>query len=183
MPDECPFCKTPLVEDSKFCHACGAPLTGQQPQIVGKSKVAAIRASMLLACIAWVLGWLGTLADAEAMTGLGGISTILGLVMIFIGLAARYRRAVLVGIVHCAMFGLLVALIGVTGWSPSEAQYPFLWIGAVYVGTIIPLSVHAWRGAPPTHHPFECRKCGYLLYGLTEPRCPECGTPFEPPKR
>ena len=25
-----------------------------------------------------------------------------------------------------------------------------------------------------------CRKCGYLLIGLPEPRCPECGTPFTP---
>lgn len=24
-----------------------------------------------------------------------------------------------------------------------------------------------------------CRKCGYLLIGLTSPRCPECGMPFE----
>ncbi len=27
-----------------------------------------------------------------------------------------------------------------------------------------------------------CRKCGYLLHGLTEPRCPECGTAFDPGK-
>ena len=26
----------------------------------------------------------------------------------------------------------------------------------------------------------RCRECGYLLLGLTEPRCPECGTPFDP---
>jgi len=25
-----------------------------------------------------------------------------------------------------------------------------------------------------------CQKCGYLLLGLVEPRCPECGTPFDP---
>ena len=24
-----------------------------------------------------------------------------------------------------------------------------------------------------------CVKCGYNLHGLTEPRCPECGTPFD----
>jgi len=23
-----------------------------------------------------------------------------------------------------------------------------------------------------------CVRCGYLLHGLSEPRCPECGTPF-----
>lgn len=26
----------------------------------------------------------------------------------------------------------------------------------------------------------QCSKCSYLLTGLTEPRCPECGTPFDP---
>ena len=25
-----------------------------------------------------------------------------------------------------------------------------------------------------------CKQCGYWLIGLTEPRCPECGTPFDP---
>ena len=25
-----------------------------------------------------------------------------------------------------------------------------------------------------------CRECGYLLTGLREPRCPECGTAFDP---
>ncbi len=24
----------------------------------------------------------------------------------------------------------------------------------------------------------RCVKCGYDLWGLTEPRCPECGMPF-----
>ena len=26
----------------------------------------------------------------------------------------------------------------------------------------------------------RCTKCGYSLKGLTEPRCPECGEPFNP---
>jgi len=28
--------------------------------------------------------------------------------------------------------------------------------------------------------PTQCRKCGYLLKGLTVNRCPECGTEFDP---
>ncbi len=28
----------------------------------------------------------------------------------------------------------------------------------------------------------HCRECGYLLIGLPEPRCPECGTPFDSDK-
>lgn len=26
----------------------------------------------------------------------------------------------------------------------------------------------------------QCTTCGYSLRGLPEPRCPECGTPFDP---
>lgn len=27
-----------------------------------------------------------------------------------------------------------------------------------------------------------CEQCGYVLHGLREPICPECGTPFDPSK-
>jgi len=30
---------------------------------------------------------------------------------------------------------------------------------------------------------FTCRQCGYSLEKLTEPRCPECGSPFDPAER
>ncbi|MCZ6817039.1 MAG: hypothetical protein O7F76_10160 [Planctomycetota bacterium] len=30
---------------------------------------------------------------------------------------------------------------------------------------------------------FGCRRCGYDLQGQTEPRCPECGTQFDPDER
>ena len=33
---------------------------------------------------------------------------------------------------------------------------------------------------PKQRNPWICVQCGYLLRGLTEPRCPECGTPFDP---
>lgn len=32
----------------------------------------------------------------------------------------------------------------------------------------------------PVHEPGHCRVCQYDLRGLPEPRCPECGTPFDP---
>jgi hypothetical protein len=33
---------------------------------------------------------------------------------------------------------------------------------------------------PRRIRPGHCPACGYELRGLTEPRCPECGTPFDP---
>ncbi len=44
-------------------------------------------------------------------------------------------------------------------------------------------SILRWRiihpRAPEVLH-LRCERCGYNLTGLTEPRCPECGTPFDP---
>ena len=34
-------------------------------------------------------------------------------------------------------------------------------------------------GGAERHDPLHCGKCGYNLTGLTEPRCPECGEPFD----
>ena len=41
------------------------------------------------------------------------------------------------------------------------------------VGWVL-VSIAAFRGDGET----RCRKCGYILKGLSEPRCPECGTPI-----
>jgi hypothetical protein len=35
-------------------------------------------------------------------------------------------------------------------------------------------------GEWPTQYGHRCVRCDYLLVKLTEPRCPECGLPFDP---
>ncbi len=50
--------------------------------------------------------------------------------------------------------------------------------GAVLVlfllGLIVFLRFHRHKRGPG-----HCRSCGYSLHGLDNPRCPECGAPFE----
>ena len=41
-------------------------------------------------------------------------------------------------------------------------------------GIVLAALVYAWRHGERDQHT-RCGKCGYLLKGLTEPRCPECG--------
>ncbi len=67
----------------------------------------------------------------------------------------------------------------VRNW-PSEARLtlPF-WIPSVFFGSSV------WWLSGPVHRRRKrkklglCVKCGYNLRGLTEPRCPECNTPFD----
>jgi hypothetical protein len=51
---------------------------------------------------------------------------------------------------------------------------PILCVAFVIVVTFGLVSV------PQRADPSHCGECGYDLHGLREPRCPECGTPFDP---
>lgn len=70
----------------------------------------------------------------------------------------------------------------------SGIHHEFHW--AVWIPLWIPtllFSLVAWRSFLPIWNRRKRRKlglcfnCGYNLRALTEPRCPECGTPFEKP--
>ncbi len=67
--------------------------------------------------------------------------------------------------------GLPLALVGMAfrNFRAIPLVYPF---AAIALPTML-----VWRFVPkfPRGH---CRRCGYNLTGLTEARCPECGTGF-----
>ncbi len=42
----------------------------------------------------------------------------------------------------------------------------------------VPVAIYAlltWRFGPRPDDETRCRRCRYILRGITEPRCPECG--------
>lgn len=78
---------------------------------------------------------------------------------------------------------------GGCGWAAShglnwEALIPILalaWTVAL-CGLTATLLASIWNDAARTHRRTvagQCLGCGYLLHGLPEPRCPECGRPVE----
>jgi hypothetical protein len=49
------------------------------------------------------------------------------------------------------------------------------------IAAIATLGVYTWLtryDSIAADGEFHCRKCGYVLRGLSEPRCPECGEPI-----
>ena len=115
----------------------------------------------------------------------------------FVGLVAiglplrRYRVAVLVPFTAAAFAFGTWSLI----WLPrmiDERAPGFSWT-SIAMGLGAPLAMCSivpsllLTGATfvrnrywPVHEPGHCRVCQYDLRGLPEPRCPECGTPFDP---
>ena len=53
----------------------------------------------------------------------------------------------------------------------------FVWLGsvpAVFVLAVYGVLTLRW-GPKASDNETRCRKCDYILRGITEPRCPECG--------
>lgn len=59
------------------------------------------------------------------------------------------------------------------GWFSGLGVAAFLFCAAAGVGAYA-LLTH-WFGTRREDDETRCRKCGYILRGITEPRCPECG--------
>lgn len=57
-------------------------------------------------------------------------------------------------------------------YSPSESQIamPTVFSIAAMLGWVLLVVLHKRRESET-----RCRRCGYILRGLSEPRCPECG--------
>lgn len=108
---------------------------------------------------------------------------VLALMAIATLISARrvgYPRGLWVGAAHLGICLLFFGLVNLLGWAPRDAEAPFRCMGAAYVLLMVPVSWYAWIDVPSGFGPGECQGCGYALYGLTEPRCPECGRTFSP---
>jgi hypothetical protein len=184
MADACPICSTPLAADSRFCHKCGVPLTGEAPTTRDRSKWA--RVARLLAVATWLACVVACIlipaVDIESIVATGPIIAALGVVTGVMARKNRLSRTSLIGFVHAGFCLFIFLLIVTLRWGPPQARHPVLIIGGLYTLACIPLTIWAWFEPSKERSPWVCAGCGYLLRGLTEPRCPECGTAFDPQK-
>ena len=81
------------------------------------------------------------------------------------------------------LFCLLFVATKYWGLTPPGVAFMVIWLGAVLVIFVIPpvvgvavYSILARRYGPQAWDgETRCRKCGYILRGIREPRCSECG--------
>lgn len=95
-------------------------------------------------------------------------------------------RTILLGLAYYVLFPLaILCLLGLDELLASFALTqtliaPPLVIGPVaFIAFLVVHTILAYRLVPVADdgEP-RCRKCGYILRGLREPRCPECGEPI-----
>jgi ribosomal protein L40E len=175
MAQVCPRCQAELVAGARFCHQCGRRVQSGASGAFGVIVRIAIAAAAVDGLIAWLL----LFVKVESVLFTGPILFFLGIILILGSRPVRFWRGGILGVLHCGIFVLLVMLVNLFHWSPDNAKVPFIIMGGMYLLGTLPLGVFAYRNVPASYDPSRCSRCGYLLYGLTEPRCPECGTPCD----
>ena len=119
--------------------------------------------------------------DVESVIFTGPVIAFLGVIMISLGCTGRYRPILYLGAANCAICILFFGLVQWLSWSPRQADLPFTIMGLLYTLASLYILILSTRRAPIERvNPWQCSGCGYLLYGLQDPRCPECGTSFNP---
>jgi hypothetical protein len=88
----------------------------------------------------------------------------------------------LIGGLLPALVFLLINLRGGLSFSVPESVIVLMILIPYGVFGFVGLQLHmrAVRRSIRRAMPEFCVKCGYCLVGLKDPRCPECGTPFDP---
>lgn len=140
-----------------------------------------------LARSAIVAGWVLSAAtvliiaaiDVEVVVFTGPFIFLCGLGGTWWSARQADRLGLALALAQVAVSVLFFMLVVTLQWGPSTARFPFMVMGLAFVlFTAAPTWLLMRRPLPLD--PASCETCGYLLYGLTEARCPECGTAFDP---
>ncbi len=98
------------------------------------------------------------------------------------GVTVFATTLVVYGLITAGIIGIDVRGLGVMlnrfGLPPEVARTVAYELVLGIPFTVIPLYIYGRltrRFGPKHDGETRCRKCGYILRGITEPRCPECG--------
>jgi hypothetical protein len=84
--------------------------------------------------------------------------------------------AVTCGALVCIPLLVVAFVVGMFygGRAPTDTAFLFCYCIVVMPVQLFTIWVYT-TGKPRWDYETRCRKCGYILRGIREPRCPECG--------
>jgi hypothetical protein len=153
-----------------------------EPDVSRTLSGGGVRLCRLLLLGGWIACAAATVADlfeARYTAICGPVILLLGLALLLCGCLVRNGLTIVTGISHCGVCLLFFGLVRLLHWGPDSAQVPFFWMGLLYSAFAAWLTRKTYRTLV-AYKPWQCQHCGYVLFGLSEPRCPECGRPFSP---
>ncbi len=186
MRTHCPACRNPLPNEAEICMSCGAMFLEGFTGYRGRPLL------VLIGRYAAVLSWLSQALALLALTVPGGgpdvaiglhwIATLpLSLIMVVMALRIPHTGLGLLAVCN------IVIVFGVDAYAASVVfgSGPD-WIVVAVLAVVLSLTGafvwRFWHRPLPPADILTCFNCGYLLRGLVVPRCPECGTRFDPRK-
>jgi len=85
--------------------------------------------------------------------------------------------AVVIALAYCAYLPVLVGVVSGPNLRPGGSPCPYLGCSFFWSLFLLAFSLFHTRRLPLPDKG-RCKHCGYILFGLPERRCPECGQPF-----
>ncbi|MHC4443513.1 MAG: hypothetical protein ACYTBZ_13280 [Planctomycetota bacterium] len=181
MPDRCPVCDKYLQTMGGFCDRCGFPISVKYKNLPKHYRdIIITRRLVLINCIVCALLMFSLVNPIPATVG-GSVIIISAIVLIIAGRRIGYTGAWRLGIFQCVACLVIASLSWLTIFNLNLVIMQITLVMACFIVHFI-ASLLVWKNHPwlSIHKRFECKQCGYLLFGLITPRCPECGTKFNP---
>jgi hypothetical protein len=116
----------------------------------------------------------------ETVGGTGPIEAGLGLIILIFAMVYRHLAGIFLGASMIGISVLMFLLVLLLEWSPREAYLPFSFLASIYMLFSLPLTIYVTVRPPILYQEWQCHGCGYLIYGLQSPQCPECGNVLNP---
>lgn len=189
MIDRCRICRCALIPKAAVCQVCSAPVGMSGSSLRGR-PFAVWAACLMMAAgyLFWPFGMIiaflslfGPSLLAIWWIGLFFLWPFL-LINIDMGIHADAPRIIKLSVINLCLAVVTVPVASLTfAWfDETYASAPFCMAWSALLTAA--LCRHAWRihrRPLAGQNPLECHRCGYFLYGLDNPRCPECGTSLQ----
>jgi predicted RNA-binding Zn-ribbon protein involved in translation (DUF1610 family) len=177
MPERCLACRTDIPGEGNVCFTCGACYDAKAGGLRGRPRAILIaRWVGVASVVVWAVSTLAAHASPNVGVVMSSPLLLTGGVGMVFGAGGYAPRLFIAHLISTTSWLLLCVYA-------APALFMALPLSPVMAAmTVLVTAVHyrAFRQPLRQESPLLCSACGYPIIGLRLPRCPECGTVFNP---